>query len=80
MQKRRRPCEPADGMNIFFFAHFYKSFVLFLNILPSWGPGCPDCSSFHPVSSSGQEKGCFGLGLGVFCVLTYLRNGCAMAE
>ena len=34
----------------------------------------PDCSSLCPPSSSGQENGCFGLGvgLGVFCVQTHL--------
>ena len=33
-------------------------------------------SSFCPLSSSGQEKGCFGVELGVFCVCTYLQKGC----
>ena len=32
-------------------------------------------SSFCPLSSSGQEKGCFGVELGVFCVCTYLQMG-----
>ena len=54
-----------------FFAHFQKSFVHCSNILPSWGSGCPDCSSYCPLSSSGQEKGCFGVGLGVLWVHTY---------
>ena len=48
--------------------------------LPSWGPGCQDGSSFCPLSGSGQEKGCFGVGLGVFCVRTYPRKGCVTAE
>ena len=41
------------------------------SILPSWGPGCPDGNSFCPLSSSGQEKGCFGVCLGVCCVRIY---------
>ena len=49
--------------------------VHFSNILqqifPSWGPSCPDGNSFGPLLSSGQEKGCFGVGFGVFCVRTY---------
>ena len=46
------------------------------------GPNCPDCSSFCLLSDSGQGKGChcIGVGLGVFCVSTYPRKGCARAE
>ena len=57
------------------FGNFQKSLVCFLNILPNWGPGCPDSSSFRPLLSSGQEKGCFGVGLGVFFVHTNPRKG-----
>ena len=49
-----------ERMNIFF-AHFS-------NILPSWGPFCPDGRSLCPLSSSGQEKRCFGARL--FCACT----------
>ena len=61
-------------------AQFYKSFAHFSNILPSGGPNCPDGSSFCPLSSSGQEKGCFGAGMGVFCVRTYLQKGYVTSE
>ena len=44
------------------------------SILPRWGPFCPDSSSFCPLSKSGQEKGCFGVGLGVFLVCAYQRK------
>ena len=57
---------PHHSMNNFFLPT--------LNILPSWGPVCPDSSSFCTLSSSGQEKGCFGVGLGplgVFCTCAY---------
>ena len=37
-------------------------------------------SSFCQLSSSGQEKGSFGVGLGVFCVRIYPRKGCVTAE
>ena len=50
------------------------------HILPSWGPFCPDVSSFCPLSMSGQKKGYFGVGLGMFCVRTYPRKGFASAE
>ena len=36
--------------------------------------------TFCPLSSSGQEKKCFGVGLGVFCVRTYPSTGCVTAE
>ena len=36
------------------------------NILPTWGPNCPDGSSFCPLSSSGQERGVLGWVLGCF--------------
>ena len=48
---------------IFFFFHFSKNFAHFSNSLPRWGPVCPDSSSFCLLSSSEQEKGCFGVGL-----------------
>ena len=39
--------------------------LLSIFLLPNWalllGPGCPDSSSFCPLSSSGQENGCFGV-------------------
>ena len=73
------PCQ-YGVQQINFFAHFWKSFAHFSNILPSWGPNCPDCSSFCPLSISGQEKGCFGVSLWVFCVHTYPREGCVTAE
>ena len=44
------------------------------------GPFCPDSSSFCPLSESDQEKGCFGVGLGVFLVLAYPRKGFVTAE
>ena len=47
---------------------FWESFAHFSNILPRWGQNCPDSSSFCPLSKSGKEKVCFGVGLGVFCV------------
>ena len=34
-----------------------ESLVHFVKILPSWCPDCPDCSSFCPLSSSGQDCG-----------------------
>ena len=43
-----------------------ESLAHFSNILPSWGPFCPACNPFCPLSKSGQEKGCFGMGLGCF--------------
>ena len=52
-----------------------EKFCPLSNILPSWGPFCPECSSFCPLSSSGQEKGCFGVGFGAFCVRTYPQKG-----
>ena len=55
-----------------FFLHTSRTFS---NILPRWGPFCPDSSSFCPLSKSGQEKGCFWVGLGVFLVCTYPRKG-----
>ena len=51
-------------------SHFQVS-----NILPSWGRNCPDDSSICPFSSLGQERGCFGVGLEMFCVRTYPREG-----
>ena len=62
-------------MATFFCPLLLKSFVHFSNSLPSLGPGCPDGSSFCRISSSGQEKGCFGMGFGVFCVCTYPQKG-----
>ena len=59
---------------------FLESFAHFSNILPSWGPFCPGSSSFCPLSTSGQEKGCFGVGLGVFCVCTYPQKGFVTGE
>ena len=53
-----------DSLTYFSFAHFQKSFAHFSNILPSWGPKCPDGSSFCPLS--GQEQGCFRVGLWLF--------------
>ena len=50
----------------YIFASLYKSFVR---------SRLPSCSSFCPLSSSGQEKGCFGMGFGVFCVCTYPPKG-----
>ena len=52
-----------------------RSLAHFSNFLPSVGPNCPDYSSFCPLSSSGQEKGCFGVGLVVFCICTYPQKG-----
>ena len=56
------------------------TFQIFWNILPSWGPNSPDCSSFCPRSSSGQEKGCFWVGLEMFCVCTYPRKRCVSEQ
>ena len=67
-------------LSIFCFCPLLEKFCPLLNILHSWGPNCPDCSSFCPLSSSGQEKGCFGVGLGVFCVCTYSLKECVTAE
>ena len=39
----------------FFFPTSWKVCPLFFNILPSWGPDCPDGSSFCRLSSSGQD-------------------------
>ena len=43
-----------------FFCPLQKSFAHFSTILPSLGPFCPDCSSFCPLLSSGQEWGVLG--------------------
>ena len=56
------------------FADFWKKFDHFSNILPSWGPYCPDCSSSCSLSSSGQQKGWFAVGLGVFCEYIHIPN------
>ena len=40
-------------------------------VLPTLQTFCLDGTSFFQISSSGQEKGCFGVGLGVFCVRKY---------
>ena len=54
-----------------------KRFVQFSNILPRWGPSCPECSSFCTLSSSVQEKGCFGMGFGgVLCTYISLKRVC----
>ena len=34
-------------------------------------PGCPDSSSFCPLSSTGQENWCFWVVLGLLCVSTH---------
>ena len=67
-------------MNNFFLPISRKKNSHFSNILPSWGPNCPDYSSFCPLSSSGQKKGSFGVGLGVFCVCTYLQKGLGVCD
>ena len=59
----------------FFFCPLLEQFCYFSSILPSCGPFCPDGISFCPLSSSGQENGCFGVRLGVFCVRTYPERG-----
>ena len=50
------------------------------HMLQSLGPW-PDfkCAFSWPLSISGQEKGWFGVGLGVFCVCTYPKKGCVTA-
>ena len=52
-----------------------ESFAFFSNILPSWDPNCPDSCSFCPLSSSGQEKGYFGVGFGVFVYVHIPKRG-----
>ena len=39
----------------FFLPTSWKVCPLFFNILPGWGPDCPDGSSFCPLSNSGQD-------------------------
>ena len=57
--------------NVFF--PLLETVAHFSNILPSWGPFCLDSSSFCPFSSSGQEKGCFGVsGVIRLAFLSYL--------
>ena len=68
--------KPVEDTNNFFLPTSRKV----LPILPSWGLNFSDGSSFCPRSSSGQEKGCFGVGLAVFCVHTYPSKGCVTAE
>ena len=53
-------------LNEIFFCPLPEKFCLLFKTFPSWGPGCPDGSSFCPLSSSDQEKGCFGVRLEVF--------------
>ena len=90
-EEARRGCEDADAAPtagqvqvvctwIIFFRLILEIFSHFSNILPGWGQNCPDSSSFCPLSSSGQEKGCFGVGLGLFCVCTYPLKGCVAEE
>ena len=40
------------------FCPLLESFVHFSDVLPSWGPDCPDDSSFCPLSSSGLDGRC----------------------
>ena len=55
-----------------------KNFALLsdiLDILPGWGPFCSDCSSFCPLSSSGQENRCFGRGKRCFVYVHIPERG-----
>ena len=61
-------------MNNFFLPTSRKGLPTFQTFCPDgghWGPFCPGSSSFCPFSKSGQEKGLFGVGLGVVCVCAY---------
>ena len=54
----------------FFFCQLLEKFCLFFKYVAQLEFRLQDGSSFCPLSSSGQEKGCFGVGLGVFCACT----------
>ena len=77
--KKVEPVAVELIMNNFFLPTSRKVLSTFQKIC-QLGPGCPDGSSFCPLSSSGQENKCFGVGFGVFCVGTYPRQGCVTAE
>ena len=55
-------------------------------MLPIFQTFCPDGVYFAQTVvyfaffKSGQEKGCFGVELGVLCVRTYPQKGCVTAE
>ena len=62
-------------IRIIFLCQLLEIFAHFSNILPSWGPNCPDGTSFCPLSSSGKVKGCFGRGCGCF-VYVHIPERC----
>ena len=57
-----------------FFCPLLEKFCQLIKYLPKWGPACPDCTSFCPLSSSGQEKGYFGGFWGCFVYIHILEK------
>ena len=72
-------------MNNFFFCPLLETFCQLFNHFAQMGSILPrqHCNTavhFAYFQKSGQEKGCFGVGLQVFRVRTYPRKGLVMAE